>query len=81
MAYPTPHIETCRMCGVSFEHGPHVYQGKQIQRYKLLVCEACYKSSADGWNRSMEPKLLEHLRASKLPVPGRNVKGLFPRGD
>jgi hypothetical protein len=81
MAYPTPHMETCRMCGSSFEHGPHVYQGRQLKRYKLLVCEACHKSNADGWNREMEPKLLAHLRAANLPVPERNAKGLFPRGD
>ena len=69
------------MCGASFEHGPHVYQGRQIARYKLLVCEACHKGNAEGWNRAMEPKLLAHLRAANLPVPERNAKGLFPRGD
>ena len=81
MAYPTPHMETCRMCGASFEHGPHVYQGREIKRYKLLVCESCHKSNAEGWKPALEGKLLDHLRANNLPVPQRNAKGLIPRGD
>lgn len=81
MAYPTPHVETCRMCGASFEHGPHVYQGREIPRYKLLVCEACYKGNAQGWSRALEPKLIAHLRAASLQIPERNAKGLIPRGD
>jgi len=69
------------MCGAAFEHGPHVYQGREIKRYKLLVCDACHKGNAGGWDRAMEQKLLAHLRANNLAVPERNAKGLIPRGD
>ena len=81
MAYPTPHIEACQICGSQFEHGPHVYKGRHLARYKLLVCEACYSGNRDGWNPAIEPRLLAHLRAHNLSIPERNSKGLFPRGD
>jgi hypothetical protein len=77
----TPNMAKCEMCGAEFRNGPHRYEGKFIRAYQLLVCETCWKGNWSGWNPRMEPKLIAHLQAKGLPIPERNEKGWFPRGD
>jgi hypothetical protein len=74
------HICTCQMCGIKYQMGRHIYEGKHIATYDLDVCSICYQGNWDGWNSSYEQKLLSHLKEKKLPIPKRNEKGWLPRG-
>ncbi len=38
----------CFMCGRQFQMGPHIYNGKFIDLYKISVCKGCYDSNWDG---------------------------------
>lgn len=33
---------TCFMCEREFQMGPHIYDGKFIERYQIPVCRICW---------------------------------------
>ena len=69
----------CDLCDSSYQMGRHKYDGKQISRYGIGVCNICYKGNWDGWATNHESKILLHLKEEGLPVPDRNDNGLLPR--
>jgi hypothetical protein len=77
----TSNMAKCEMCGSEFRYGPRRYEGKFIPRNQLMVCRTCWDGNWGGWNPRFEAKLIAHLQAKGLPVPERNDKGWFPRGD
>jgi len=70
---------SCFMCGTTFDFGPHVYNGKQINSYNIIVCTSCYAGNHDGWSPHCEKKLLIHIKEHNLTLPKRNQSGLLPR--
>jgi hypothetical protein len=52
---------------------------RHLRRYDIGVCRTCWDENWDGWPRTAEARLLEHLKAHGLPVPVRNVLGRLPR--
>jgi hypothetical protein len=73
-------METCAMCGSSFQFGPHIYDGKFIAAYQISVCRSCFESNWDGWAPHYEARLEAHLKAKGIPLPNRNAEGFYPRG-
>jgi hypothetical protein len=69
----------CELCGNAAQHGPQRYELKKANGYNLWVCQACWESNHDGWNPMHEKFLFDHLSKNGLPIPNRNVAGLFPR--
>ena len=69
----------CFFCGRKFQFGPHRYEGKHIARYRVSVCDGCYKGNWDGWAPDFEAKLLPYLQEKGMPIPERNEKGWLPR--
>ena len=67
------------MCGLKFQMGPHVYDGKYISHYKISVCKGCWDGNWDGWAPEFEKKLLAHLKTEGISIPDRNEKGWLPR--
>jgi hypothetical protein len=51
----------------------------RIPRYDIEVCRRCWEDNWNGWAKEHEARIAEHLRRNELPVPVRNVFGLFPR--
>ena len=74
-------LASCEICAESFQFGPHVYDGRVIESYKLTVCNGCFDANWDGWGRHHEERLLSHLKAHGIEIPKRNAKGYLPRGD
>ena len=70
---------TCFICGTSFQFGPNIYNGKQINSYNIIVCKKCYENNSDGWSPSCEEKLLIHLKEQNFELPKKNSSGLLPR--
>ena len=64
--------DLCFVC----QHGP---AEKCVKRYDFSVCRGCWSENWDGWARDHETRIIEHLKQKGLPVPVRNVWGLFPR--
>lgn len=56
----------------------HIYNGKRIPSYDIMVCRICYDSNWDGWAQHKE-KLVAHLKEKGLPIPKDNEKGWLPR--
>ena len=70
----------CGVCGGSYQHGPHRYEGHRLNLYDgLFACDACWQSNHDGWAPHYEEIFLAHLKEKGLPVPQRNAKGFLPR--
>lgn len=68
------------VCGASYQHGPHRYDGHKLNLYGgLFACDTCWQSNHDGWAPHFEKKLLAHLKEKGLPVPQKNAKGFLPR--
>ncbi|OGP22949.1 MAG: hypothetical protein A2038_11975 [Deltaproteobacteria bacterium GWA2_57_13] len=74
-----PFKETCFMCGSEFRMGAGIYNGHYIRRYQISACKACWAGNWDGWHPHYEARLIEHLKAKRIPVPKRNAKDLLPR--
>lgn len=75
-----PIYYNCKICGQRFRYGPKIYDGQHINKYNLTVCKNCFQSAKDGWQKSDEKRLLDHLKKEKISTPSRNSNGLFPRG-
>lgn len=72
-------MQTCGLCGTSFQFGTGVYDGKHIARYQLTVCRGCWEGNHDGWAKWLETKLVAHLNAKGIQIPERNAAGWYPR--
>ena len=70
----------CDICGSSYQHGPHRYEGHRLELYgDIFACDPCWQGNHDGWAPHHENVLLAYLDKKDLPVPLRNRKGLLPR--
>jgi hypothetical protein len=72
-------IIKCAACPSSFPYGPNNYRGRYLPRYKITVCDNCYKSNHDGWAPHLEDKITAKLRELGEPIPARNLEGWLPR--
>ena len=71
---------TCAVCGQSYQHGPHRYEGHQLKLYGgIFCCDSCWEGNWDGWGPIAEPAILAHLERLGLPAPTRNANGWLPR--
>jgi hypothetical protein len=70
--------ETCKICNRAFDYGPHVYYGKYLPRYQMMVCTLCLRANNDGWNPEAEKCIFEHPKQKKLDLPERNAAGWLP---
>ena len=43
-----PHMVECFLCKGSFQFGPHIYDGKRILPWGMLVCDECHRGTRDG---------------------------------
>jgi hypothetical protein len=72
-------MKRCVVCGCEFQFGIHVYDGKYIPTYEIMVCSGCYQANWDGWAPDHEPAVTRKLREQGKPIPERNEKGWLPR--
>ena len=79
--YDAKFQQKCPICGCGFRFGPHIFEGRLIRVYRLLVCRACWIDNWDGWGPDAEAPFVSHLAARGIALPQRNKKGCFPRGD
>lgn len=79
MADPKVIFYRCEVCGQEFQYGPHVYNGKFIPTYQIMVCSGCYAGNWDGWAPQFEAAVTRKLTEEGLPIPARNPKGWLPR--
>jgi hypothetical protein len=70
----------CDLCGLKFQFGPHVHDGKWLNHYKMTLCMPCYQGNWDGFAPHYEGVIERHLAAEGIPLPKRNSKGWYPRG-
>ena len=64
----------CFLCENDFQFGPHIYDGRNIPAWGIMVCLSCYTSNCDGIARHFDSKLVAHLESPGAPI-SRNDKG------
>jgi len=76
-----PIMQDCQLCGHRHQRGPGRHDGRTIADYRLSVCNGCFNANWDGWGPALEPAFVTHLARVGIPLPERNEKGWYPRGD
>jgi hypothetical protein len=71
----------CQLCNSEFQFGPHFYNGKVISTYKLTLCMSCYDGNWDGFAPQYEAIFEKHLTDHGIPIPQKNIRGWYPRGQ
>jgi hypothetical protein len=64
----------CFLCKQSFQFGPHVYDGRRILEWDVMVCRTCYSGNWDGIVPETYPHLIPYLQARGVEVT-LNAKG------
>ena len=67
----------CFLCKQSFQFGPHIYDGKRIPGWDVMVCRGCYAANWDGIVPSTYPHLIPYLESRGASV-ALNEKGWIP---
>jgi len=70
----TPHMVECFLCKRSFQFGPHIYVGKRIPPWGMMVCNECHRGNRDGIVPANHPHLVPYLQSRGIQVR-YNVKG------
>jgi hypothetical protein len=70
----------CDLCSMSFQFGPHKYDGKHLAHYNMSVCNSCLRGNWDGIGPMLEPRFIKHLKDNNIPLPERNNKGWYQLG-
>ena len=58
----------CFLCNRPFQFGPHVYDGRPVRQWDILMCNRCLRGNWDGIVLEGHPKLQQHLAAKGLQV-------------
>jgi len=64
----------CFLCKKPFQFGEHIYNGRRIPRWNMMVCDRCDRANAGGVMPHVHPDLVPYLEARGLAVP-YNAKG------
>jgi hypothetical protein len=67
-------LSKCRLCRRRFQFGEHIYKGRAINEWDIMVCEWCYASNRDGIVPQSHPDLIQHLEKRGIGVK-LNAKG------
>jgi hypothetical protein len=64
----TPHMVKCFLCETPFQFGPHIYNGRRIPEWDMMVCRGCYQGNWDGIVPESRPRLLPYLKSKGITV-------------
>jgi hypothetical protein len=64
----------CFLCKREFRFGPHIYDGKNIPNWGIMICLGCLNGNWDGIVPDRYPHLIEHLKSQKISIQ-LNAKG------
>jgi hypothetical protein len=54
-------IYDCFLYSFPFQFGPHVYNGKRIAAWDVMVCDGCYRGNWDGIVPQSRPHLVPYF--------------------
>lgn len=67
-------METCFLCRRRFQFGPHIYAGRRVLTWDIMICETCDKSNHDSIVVGHFPHLEKYLAEKGIALP-INAKG------
>jgi hypothetical protein len=65
---------TCFLCKRPFQFGEHVYKGRRIPQWDMMVCDGCDAANADGVMPRGHPDLEPYLKVHAIEI-GYNANG------
>jgi hypothetical protein len=54
-------LNPCFICEQPFQFGPHVYDGRYVRQWDVMVCNRCESANWGGLIPESHPRLLAHL--------------------
>jgi hypothetical protein len=63
-----PYTVECFLCKKSFQFGPHIYHGRKIPAWGMIVCTGCYTENWDGIVPEVQTHLIPYLRLKGIEV-------------
>lgn len=64
----------CFLCKTEFQTGPHIWEGRKIQAWDVMICDRCRSKNEEGILPDRFPHLIQHLKDKGIPVR-LNVSG------
>src|SRR5262245_27345627 len=64
----TPAMIKCFLCDMPFQFGPHVYGGRRIPEWDIMVCNGCYQGNWDGIVPARRSHLVPYLQSKGIEV-------------
>jgi hypothetical protein len=64
----------CFLCKRPFQFGEHIYDGRRVHAWDVMICNGCDKRNWDGVVPSARPHLVPFLQSKGIPVK-LNAKG------
>lgn len=58
----------CFLCRRDFRVGPHLYEGRRVPAWDIMMCDACRSTNWDGIVPEMHPHLMRHLAERGMEV-------------
>jgi hypothetical protein len=58
----------CFLCKRSFKIGPHLYEGKRIPSWNIMICDTCRDSNWDGIVPNSHKDLVEYLEVQGIEI-------------
>ena len=63
-----PYMAECFLCKKPFQFGPHIYNGRKIPAWDMLVCSGCYTGNWDGIVPEVRPHIIPYLQSKEIEV-------------
>jgi hypothetical protein len=68
MSDDDPIMIDCFLCSRPFQFGPHVYNGRHVQAWDIMICSRCDKGNWDGVVPANRPHFEPYLRSKGIEV-------------
>jgi hypothetical protein len=68
MAHDDPVMIDCFLCNRAFQFGPHIYRGRRVQAWNVMICGGCNRGNWDGVVPGVRPHLVPYLQSKGIEV-------------
>ena len=59
---------SCFLSQRDFQYGPHIYDGRRVPQWDIMVCKHCHAGNWDGIVIESHPRLAAHLKSRGIEI-------------
>jgi hypothetical protein len=64
----TPIMSQCFICKRPFKYGPHIYNGRRITKWDMMICSRCPERNWEGIVPEKHPDLIPYLKSRGIQM-------------